>query len=78
MKSGLSGALDIIAIAKAAGRKLMIGCMLETRRGISSSLALALGTGAFDYIDLDSHLLLNEEGDNTYFSQQGPIMSINR
>lgn len=76
MKSGISGALDIIAIARAAGVSLMIGCMLESRRGISFSLALACGTGAFDYVDLDSHLLIREEGENMYFDQSGPVLSI--
>ncbi|MEP6755064.1 MAG: dipeptide epimerase [Chthonomonadales bacterium] len=71
MKSGILGTLDIIAIAKAANRKLMIGCMLESRAGIAASLALACGTGAFDYIDLDSHMLLNEQGENKNFSQTG-------
>jgi len=45
--------------------------MLETRRSIAVSLALACGTGAFDYLDLDGHLLLNESGDNPYFQQAG-------
>ncbi len=76
MKSGISGALDIIAIARAASRKLMLGCMLETRRGISHSLALACGTGAFDYIDLDSHMLLLEEGENVFFEEDGPILRL--
>jgi L-Ala-D/L-Glu epimerase len=76
MKAGISGALDIIAIARAAGRRLMIGCMLETRRGIGVSLALAAGTGAFDYIDLDSHLLLKEEGENRHFHENGPLLSV--
>jgi L-alanine-DL-glutamate epimerase-like enolase superfamily enzyme len=74
-KNGIAGVLDIIAIAKTAGKRLMIGCMLETRRSIGFSLALACGTGAFDYIDLDSHLLLNEEGANHDFSQVGARMS---
>lgn len=75
-KCGIGGTLDIISIAEAAGRKLMLGCMLETRRSISLSLALACGTGAFDYVDLDSHLLLNEEGVNPFFSQEGGVMQI--
>ena len=70
-KSGISGVLDIIAIAKAANKKLMLGCMLETRRSIAVSLAIACGTGAFDYLDLDSHLLLNEPGENPFFRQEG-------
>lgn len=77
MKSGIVGALDIIAIARAAKLKLMLGCMLETRRGIFYSLAFACGTDAFDYIDLDSHLLLKEEGENPYFTDDGPILRLN-
>jgi L-alanine-DL-glutamate epimerase-like enolase superfamily enzyme len=78
MKAGVSGALDIIAIARAAGRKLMIGCMLETRRGIGFALALACGTGAFDYVDLDSHRFIHEDGENPYFTEDGPFLSVAR
>ncbi len=76
MKSGIFGALDIISIASRANCDLMIGCMLETRYGISVSHSLACGTNAFRYIDLDSHLLLNENGTNPHFVQNGPIMSV--
>ena len=75
-KSGIAGVLDIIAIARAANRKLMLGCMLETRYSISIALALACGTGAFDFLDLDSHLLLNESGANSFFSQQGSRLAL--
>ena len=75
-KNGIAGVLDIIAIARATNRKLMLGCMLETRRSIAVSLALACGTGAFDFLDLDSHLLLNEPGDNLFFSQEGSDMAV--
>ncbi|HLK57381.1 MAG TPA: dipeptide epimerase [Chthonomonadaceae bacterium] len=71
-KIGIAGVLDCIAIARAADRKLMLGCMLETRRSIAVSLAIACGTGAFDFLDLDSHLLLNEPGENLHFRQEGP------
>lgn len=76
MKSGLNGALDIITLARLAGRQLMLGCMLESRRGISSSLALACGTGAFTWIDLDGHLLLDEPGENGFFREEGPNLNI--
>lgn len=75
-KNGIAGVLDIIAIARASGRKLMLGCMLETRRSIAVSLALACGTGAFDFLDLDSHLLLNEPGENPHFHQEGARMTL--
>ena len=58
MKSGISGALQIIALTQAFGKKLMLGCMLETGLGIAAAASLAAGTGAFDFLDLDSHRLL--------------------
>lgn len=58
MKSGITGALQIITLTKAFGKKLMLGCMLETGVGISAAAQIAAGTGAFDYLDLDSHRLL--------------------
>ncbi len=88
MKSGIGGARDIAAIARAAGRKLMVGCMLETRRGIGWALAVAAGCGAFELYDLDSHMLLVEnrarmpERESVWssvgFSQSGPILTISR
>ena len=75
-KCGLWNVLDIIPIAKASGRKLMLGCMLETRRSIAASLEIVCGTGAFDYVDLDSHLLLNEAGSNACFEQNGARMKV--
>ena len=75
-KCGLWGVVEIISIAKAAGKKIMLGCMLETRRSIAASLEIVCGTGAFDYVDLDSHLLLNEAGANEFFEQNGSIMRL--
>lgn len=61
-KSGLTRALDIAAVARAAKAPLMIGCMAETARGLAASVHLALGTGFFRWADLDSDLLLAEDG----------------
>jgi L-alanine-DL-glutamate epimerase-like enolase superfamily enzyme len=58
MKSGLAGALQIITLCRAAGKKLMLGCMLESSLGIAAAAQIAGGTGAFDFLDLDSHHLL--------------------
>jgi len=58
MKSGITGALQIIALCRASGTKLMLGCMLETSLGIAAAAQIAGGTGAFDFLDLDSHRLL--------------------
>jgi hypothetical protein len=38
----------------------MIGCMAETARGLAASVHLALGTGFFRFVDLDSDVLLAE------------------
>jgi L-alanine-DL-glutamate epimerase-like enolase superfamily enzyme len=53
-KSGIAQSAAILGLCRQAGLKLMIGCMTETMVGLSAGLALAVGTGAFDYIDLDS------------------------
>jgi L-alanine-DL-glutamate epimerase-like enolase superfamily enzyme len=53
-KSGISESLKILRLAQRAKLKLMIGCMTETFIGLSAAIYLATGTGAFDYIDLDS------------------------
>jgi len=58
MKSGIGGALEIIALCRAAKKPLMLGCMLETGLGIAAAAQIALGTGAFEFLDLDSHRLL--------------------
>src|SRR5581483_891709 len=76
MKSGIRGAMDIIRIARAAGRKLMIGCMLEGEIGMAMSVALAASTDAFDYIDLDGHLLLDLKEPISLFRSDGPMLSV--
>lgn len=61
-KSGISQSREIIKLAKQANLKLMIGCMTETMVGLSTAIYCAMGTGAFDYIDLDSvHFLRRRE-----------------
>jgi L-alanine-DL-glutamate epimerase-like enolase superfamily enzyme len=59
-KSGIAGSAAILKCARAAGLKLMIGCMTETMVGLSAGIYMAAGTAAFDYVDLDAaHLLFN-------------------
>ncbi|MGH8576741.1 MAG: dipeptide epimerase [Gammaproteobacteria bacterium] len=60
-KSGVVQALDIAAIARAFGLGLMIGGMVETRLGMGFSAHLAAGLGGFDWVDLDTPLLLTED-----------------
>ncbi len=59
MKSGLAGAIEIVALCRAFGKKLMLGCMLESGLGIAAAAQIAGGLGAFDFLDLDSHQLLS-------------------
>jgi L-alanine-DL-glutamate epimerase-like enolase superfamily enzyme len=64
----------MIAIAKSAGRKLMIGCMLEGETGMAASVALACGSGAFDFVDLDGHLLVDLAHPVRLFQSEGPML----
>ncbi|KUK23162.1 MAG: L-Ala-D/L-Glu epimerase [Thermotoga petrophila] len=76
MKSGISDALAIVKIAESSGLKLMIGCMGESSLGINQSVHFALGTGVFEFHDLDSHLMLKEEVFRGKFIQDGPRMRV--
>jgi L-alanine-DL-glutamate epimerase-like enolase superfamily enzyme len=61
-KSGIGGSAAIIRLARKAGLRLMIGCMTETMVGLSAGIFMAAGTGAFDYVDLDSVYLMEKAG----------------
>ncbi|MBI3317805.1 MAG: dipeptide epimerase [Candidatus Omnitrophica bacterium] len=75
-KCGLSSALWIIGLARSRGVKLMIGCMAESGIGLSHSVALACGTGAFDFIDLDSFLLTQSPPHRNNFRASGERLTI--
>ena len=77
MKAGISGALDIISICRAAGKRLMLGSMIETGIGAATSVSLAAGTGAFAWLDLDSHLLATEEPFPGGYTFEGPFLRPN-
>lgn len=55
---GLDEALDMIAVARAAGLRVMLGCMVETSLGISAAAQLA---PLVDYCDLDGNLLITND-----------------
>jgi L-alanine-DL-glutamate epimerase-like enolase superfamily enzyme len=57
-KCGVIQALEIAAIVRASGISLMIGGMVETRIAMGFSAHFAAGLGCFDWIDLDTPLLL--------------------
>jgi L-alanine-DL-glutamate epimerase-like enolase superfamily enzyme len=78
-KSGLSRGLEIAAVARAAKVPLMIGCMAETARGLSASVHFALGTGFFQFADLDSDVLLVEPASARRaagWARRGPSISL--
>jgi L-alanine-DL-glutamate epimerase-like enolase superfamily enzyme len=78
-KSGLSRGLEIAAVARAAKVPLMIGCMAETARGLSASVHFALGTGFFQFADLDSDVLLIEPESarrSAGWERRGPEISL--
>jgi L-alanine-DL-glutamate epimerase-like enolase superfamily enzyme len=55
---GIAEALDMIAVARAAGLKVMLGCMVETSLGISAAAHLA---PLADHCDLDGNLLISND-----------------
>lgn len=71
-KCGVAQALEIIAIARASGLGLMIGGMVETRLAMGFSAHLAAGTGAFQWIDLDTPMLLAEDPVLHGYTVDGP------
>ena len=55
---GLSEALKMIAIARASGLNIMIGCMIESSIGITAAAHIS---GLCDYADLDGALLTTND-----------------
>jgi L-alanine-DL-glutamate epimerase-like enolase superfamily enzyme len=69
---GISRALDALAVARSGGLPCLIGCMTETRVGITAGAHLALASPVVTHVDLDGHVDLaftpvaggiREEGD---------------
>jgi L-alanine-DL-glutamate epimerase-like enolase superfamily enzyme len=52
---GLTEALELAAHARAAGMKVMVGCMVATSLAMAPAFILAQGA---DFVDLDGPLLL--------------------
>ena len=51
---GISPALEMIAMARREGWRVLLGCMIESRIGLAAAASLA---GLVDELDLDAHLL---------------------
>jgi L-alanine-DL-glutamate epimerase-like enolase superfamily enzyme len=60
MKCGIVEALDIVAVARAAGLGLMIGGMVESLLAMTVSACFAAGLGGFSFVDLDTPLFMAE------------------
>jgi L-alanine-DL-glutamate epimerase-like enolase superfamily enzyme len=61
MKMGIAEALDVVAIARAAGLGLMIGGMVESTLAMTASACFAAGLGGFSFVDLDTPFFLADE-----------------
>ena len=55
---GVAEARKMITLARELGMQVMIGCMTETRAGISAATTLS---PLVDYADLDGHVLLGND-----------------
>jgi o-succinylbenzoate synthase len=72
MKSGLVQAMEIAAYSRAAGLRLMIGGMVESRVAMGCSLGLALGMGGYEVLDLDTPLLMASDPVHGGYRYAGP------
>lgn len=61
MKSGIVEAIDIVAVCRTGHLGLMIGGMIETKLAMCCSAHFAAGNGGFEFVDLDTPLLLAED-----------------
>ncbi len=58
---GIHTALKINAIAEGAGIRCMVGCMTETRLGLTAAAHLVSARLNIQYADLDGHFMLKED-----------------
>ncbi|MGD9725954.1 MAG: dipeptide epimerase [Nitrospiraceae bacterium] len=72
MKTGVIEALEVASFVRAAGLRLMVGGMIETRIAMGCSLSLVLGLGGFDVLDLDTPLLLAKDPVRGGYRYRGP------
>jgi L-alanine-DL-glutamate epimerase-like enolase superfamily enzyme len=76
MKAGIAEALEVAAIARAAGIGLMIGGNIESILAMTASACFAAGLGGFGYADLDTPLFLAENPFEGGFTLEGSRISV--
>ncbi len=79
-KSGLSETAKIATAVRSAGGTCLFGCMMETHiaTGAALHLALALGEETVPLLDLDGHLLVNDqEMLSGGFTQHRDLLQVN-
>jgi L-alanine-DL-glutamate epimerase-like enolase superfamily enzyme len=76
MKAGVVEALQIAAVAQAAGIGLMIGGMVETVLAMTMSAHFAAGLGGFEFVDLDTPMFMAEQPLRGGWRQVGGTLSL--
>jgi L-alanine-DL-glutamate epimerase-like enolase superfamily enzyme len=76
MKCGVVEAIAIWNVARAAGKDIMIGGMVESSLSMGFSVHLAAGLGGFSYADLDTPMFIQEDPFTGGFRQQGSELSV--
>jgi len=76
MKCGVIEALAMWNVVRAAGKKLMIGGMVESSLSMTFSVHLAARLGGFSYADLDTPMFLQGEHLEGGFRQRGSELSV--
>ncbi|HMQ33505.1 MAG TPA: dipeptide epimerase [Chloroflexaceae bacterium] len=76
MKCGVAEALDIAAVCRAGGLRLMIGGNVESILAMTMSAHFAAGLGGFEFVDLDTPMFMAENPFSGGFSQSGARLEL--